>query len=179
MAGAELVASDRLRTTRLRSAPWGVLALVLFAAVAAIILTDNADWPYPVVDLVVSLFALALILACATSRSAGTARVSRFFSWRPMLVLGAFSYSIYLLQHPLLRLSEEVLERSPLGYEAGLWVLLVVGLPVLLALCWAFAELFELPFTTGSHVLGWVSRVTGGRRHPARPATASAATLVE
>ena len=72
---------------------------------------------------------------------------------KPLVLLGSFSYSMYVLQHPLLRLTEALLGQSSLSFEAILWVQLAFGTPVILAMSRLFAQFFELPFTTGSQLL--------------------------
>ena len=162
---AAVVSFNDARTVAQR---WDVIALALLAVLVVILW--RIDWTsLAIMDLLVSLMATALILACvraylcehATAVLGGPARgvpgapsvLTRLFASKPAVVLGAFSYSAYLLQHPLLRLTEAALGRTSLGYEAILWVQLVIGTPVILLASRIFAEFFELPFTTGSRVI--------------------------
>ncbi len=70
----------------------------------------------------------------------------RPFAWRPMVFVGAFSYSLYLMHHPILQIlyvSRPAWAGTPLrtfGY------LLVVAVPVILVLSWMFYRVFEKPF---------------------------------
>jgi peptidoglycan/LPS O-acetylase OafA/YrhL len=179
MWGAQLSFSGRNRPPLWNRAPWGLAALVLFAAIVAMVVTGNTDWPYPVSDLIVSLFAIALIVACATGRESLNVRRRKlhgFFAARPMAMLGAFSYSVYLLQHPLIRVSEKVLGELPVSFETALWIQLLIGTPVVLAFSWMFAEFFEFPFTTGSHVL---ARMRAWRLLPPRQPSGTTASAVD
>ena len=85
-------------------------------------------------------------------------RLSGVLGSKPLVALGAFSYSLYLLQHPLLRLTEALLGRTDLGLEAVLWVQLIVGTPLIMFVSRIFAEFFEMPFTTGSRALQRMGR---------------------
>ncbi len=98
------------------------------------------------VDLVFGLFvACAIYLLFTGWRSAGAAR--RPLTSRKMLRLGLFSYSIYLLHGPILGVLDKYLI-GPLGIPAlaQFGLLLVVGLPLVLVLCYGFHLLFEAPF---------------------------------
>jgi peptidoglycan/LPS O-acetylase OafA/YrhL len=92
--------------------------------------------------------------------------MNRFLGSPPLVLLGGFSYSLYVLQHPLLRLTEALLGETSLSYEAVLWVQLVIGTPLIMAAALLFAEIFELPFTTGSHILGAIARRRGRAPRP-------------
>ena len=63
------------------------------------------------------------------------------------LWLGLFSYSIYLIHAPIVLLLNKYafgpLDLAPL---VGFGLMLVVGLPLILALCWGFHLAFEAPF---------------------------------
>lgn len=169
------------RTTsseRCDTRPWSALTIGMLTLLVAALATRDLWWTLPVLDLVVSIGGVAGILACVRAHRAtvGDDRrpVSlRFLESRSVVWLGAISYSTYLLQHPLLRLTEQVLSRAGFGVETAFWIQLIVGTPAILAASWFFAEFFELPFTTGSHLLP--ARWAGGGARPARrPADTSA-----
>lgn len=138
-------------------APWGVLALAWFAVVVVVCWTGrSATWGYPIVDFVVSVFAFCWINANVQNvrqKPDSPSAVVRILGSRPLVELGAFSYSLYLIQHPVLRLMEKVLARLPLDLNALLAIQLVFGTPIVLFLAWLFAEFFERPFTGGGVVL--------------------------
>jgi peptidoglycan/LPS O-acetylase OafA/YrhL len=165
---------------RLRSLRWEWVALVSLAAVVVVVAVD-ARWQPSIVDGMVSVFALAWILACLP----GTQHERPATSWmrqtlgsRPLVVLGGFSYSLYLLQHPLLRLNERVLGDLPFSYEQILWIQLFIGVPFVMAAAWLFAEFFELPFTSGGHVVPYLRRRrTALRTHPGMVAVPTSAEV--
>lgn len=71
---------------------------------------------------------------------------TKLFAWKPIASLGFFSYSLYLMHHPI----EQILYvNRPVwanGYEMGCLYLMVVCLPIILLTCYLFSLLFELPF---------------------------------
>jgi peptidoglycan/LPS O-acetylase OafA/YrhL len=71
---------------------------------------------------------------------------TKLFAWKPIAGLGFFSYSLYLMHHPI----EQILYVNRPGWvqgaEMGAVYLMVVCLPVILATCYLFSLLFELPF---------------------------------
>ena len=97
--GATVGASPRYQGSWWQKrAPWGALAALLFVAIVALVATGRADsWAMPIVDLLVSLFALFIINACA-DRCANWPNgertlLVRVLSSRALVYLGGFSYS--------------------------------------------------------------------------------------
>lgn len=70
--------------------------------------------------------------------------VSRLFGSPALLGLGAFSYSLYLMHHPLLQV---VYAFRPAGIERvdGMFWYLVAVTPLVLLGCWLFSQVFERP----------------------------------
>jgi len=77
----------------------------------------------------------------------GAARpVTWFFSLRPLLGIGAFSYSLYLVHHPVLQVifvNKPVWASTP---AAQFGYLIAIGLPIILMASFGFYRLFEKPF---------------------------------
>ncbi len=160
MWGATSMLPVAHRRPRPTATMWGCVAVLALGCVVAIVAIE-ARWQPSIPDLFVSLFAMGLIMVCATRVTPETASpngLAAAFASRPLVLLGGISYSLYLLQHPLLRLTESVLGELPFSYEQLLLLQLVVGTPLVLAASWLFAEIFELPFTTGGHVVPAVRR---------------------
>lgn len=93
-----------------------------------------------------ALMGVSVTLALAL----GTARPDhlwvRPFAFGPLVGLGAFSYSLYLMHHPILQiiyLMRPEWVSTPLRSFA---YLLIVGVPIILVLCYAFYRVFEKPF---------------------------------
>lgn len=154
MAGAVIGFSPAASYETLRSrVPWAWLAMGLLVVLIVCIGSGWADTlGYPVVDLTVSLFAFSWINACVQRTAGGGAGGVgvRILSSKALVYLAGFSYSLYLVQHPVLRFTEKVVNRLRLGYDASIAVQMFVGISVVLATAWLFAEVFERPFTTGA-----------------------------
>ncbi len=147
--------------------PWrafAVLTLVWVSVVAYL----APNWHYAFVDFGISVFAFAWIgLSVVQSRASGQKRskLLSFLESRALVYLGGFSYSLYLVQHPLFRLSEKIFNKLHVGHDANVLLHLLVVTPVIIAIAWLFAELFERPFTTGGVLWPALQR----RFRPARP----------
>jgi peptidoglycan/LPS O-acetylase OafA/YrhL len=138
-------------------APWALVSVAAFAFLVAIIVADRPEFlAYPVIDFVVSLVAFSLINACVQSahtRPTNPGALKRFLDSNALAWLGGFSYSVYLIQHPLLRLTEKAAEKLPLDADAVVLLHLGFAVPLVLAAAWLFAEFFEKPFTSGGVLL--------------------------
>jgi peptidoglycan/LPS O-acetylase OafA/YrhL len=159
--------------------PWAALAALSFAVIVVLVATKRADSvALPLVDFVVSFFAFSLICACV-SRQLHPERSARSLLLRVLgssvlVELGAFSYSLYLVQHPILRLAERAVAKATSTYDANIGVHLLVVVPITIALAWVFAEFFERPFTSGGLILPAVRR-----RLAVAPANVQAVVAVE
>jgi peptidoglycan/LPS O-acetylase OafA/YrhL len=161
--------------SRQAPAAWAAVGAVAFAI--ALINTDSR-WAGPLIDLGVSVASVAFILWCALQLPARAAepkrhRVVRAMSTRSLAYIAGFSYSIYLLQHPLLKLSEKFVGKLDLGYDMVLLVQLTFGTAVIVAVAWLFAEFFERPITGGGVILPWWQRRRAQRRGPAELAASA------
>ncbi len=138
--------------------PWAALSWLCFGVIVLLVWSGRSEsWSLPVVDVVVSAFAFFLINACAdrsVNWPAGkSSLVLRVLGSKPLVYLGGFSYSLYLVQHPVLRLAEKVVARFTTTYDANIQVHLLVVVPITVGVAWLFAELFERPFTSGGVIL--------------------------
>jgi peptidoglycan/LPS O-acetylase OafA/YrhL len=85
----------------------------------------------------------ALFLTATSQRSWREATLG----CRSAVLLGAFSYSLYLMHAPLLQSMQKlVLDPLELSAGANFAAQLVIVLPVVLGLCYAFHRVFERPF---------------------------------
>jgi peptidoglycan/LPS O-acetylase OafA/YrhL len=168
MAGATIGFAPAFKESWLRNkAPWGVLTWASFALLVGLVWSGLADaWPYPVIDLVVSVFAFALINACVVRSTPGRESESllvRIFGSKALVYLGGFSYSLYLVQHPVFRFTEKMAPKFIHNADVMALFHLSVVVPVIMLFAWFFAELFERPFTSGGIVLPALRRL---RRTP-------------
>jgi peptidoglycan/LPS O-acetylase OafA/YrhL len=125
----------------------GGLALAALLAVVASAILHGSEWMvahFFYVDLVFGLFVVCALYLLFTG---GAVAARRPLTSRKMLRLGLFSYSIYLMHAPILGVLNKYLI-GPLGIPAlaKFGLLLVVGLPLVLVLCYGFHLLFEAPF---------------------------------
>jgi peptidoglycan/LPS O-acetylase OafA/YrhL len=138
------------RGASLPKLPWKTLSVL--AAIVAIVFVapfrdgrtaDGALWP---ADL-----ALGVAVALFFVASARDARIwpARFLASRPIVFLGLFSYSLYLIHAPLVDVTAVLLHRVHAGTAASIavWSALVVVVP---ALAYGFYRVFERPFMSRS-----------------------------
>lgn len=72
--------------------------------------------------------------------------IEKFFSLKWFVRIGIFSYSLYLLHHPILQVLYVNKPTWIIGSEATMTYLLVAGLPAILIVSWFFSLIFERPF---------------------------------
>ncbi len=138
----------RLQDTRFLSLSSGLLAagLVVLATVQPSWFS-SFNW---LGDLYIGLFAALLILACAhLSKPNSLNMVVRGLESRPLMTLGAFSYSLYLVHFPVLIKMQDILHKHGASHLAQFFALLCVGVPLCLGLAYLFHLAFERPFMPG------------------------------
>jgi peptidoglycan/LPS O-acetylase OafA/YrhL len=147
MFGAGLAYSNSSHMVRLRYAvPWGGLAAALFAAVVLtrqLRLVHGSILPWYLRDYLLGMFSMCLMIFAATQPCS---IVHQVLAWKPIAFLGVFGYSLYLMHSPFLQiLTQYVL--SPLGLAPFPSLLLIgLGTPVVVALCYGFYLVCERPF---------------------------------
>ena len=72
--------------------------------------------------------------------------LEKTFANRNLVRVGIFSYSLYLLHHPLLQVLYLNRPAFAQQLEVAFFYLLLVGVPVILACTWLFSLVFEKPF---------------------------------
>jgi len=145
--GAREDDAGRRRTPRRisRALPWLALAAVL--PVLALIVRQGSVWTvanFFWVDLALGPSVALLLAGLATGRPAPLVRL---LDLRPLRRLGSFSYSLYLTHAPFVVIVSELLvaPRATPGVPTFL-LTLAVSAPLTIAVAWAFAAVFELPF---------------------------------
>jgi peptidoglycan/LPS O-acetylase OafA/YrhL len=147
MLAAYVICSPREAFRRLsKSSVWGWISGTMFAA--TILLVGFLEilrfrFGFIFVDLVVGTMAAAALVQ--TSR-AESGLLRRFVSWRPLVFVGTFSYSLYLIHAPILQLLwQYVLNPAGLGADTMFLVLMTAGLAVVLCVAYGFFLAFEAP----------------------------------
>ncbi|HLK17246.1 MAG TPA: acyltransferase family protein, partial [Fimbriimonadaceae bacterium] len=103
----------------------------------------NAGWSPVVTECGLAMTVVALLSEGTRSELARRSSVSSWFAVKPLAFAGAFSYSLYLMHHPIL---QTLAIFSPAGVHTPLRLfgyLAVVGLPLVLVGSLGFALLFE------------------------------------
>jgi peptidoglycan/LPS O-acetylase OafA/YrhL len=156
----------------------GVLALaagVASIAACAWLGTVRAATDLYWLDLVVGA---AMAFCLAFTVGAATSRTRRALEWRPLLSVGRFSYSLYLVHAPLLILAW-VYVVGPLDLPSGAKLAMMMGLvvPAVVAVSYGFFVAVERPFLEHR---SWAElRTLWARHRPAHLAPASGFDRVE
>jgi peptidoglycan/LPS O-acetylase OafA/YrhL len=147
MLAAYIARSPREPYQRLRkSSFWTWSPGVTFAAVIVMIgvlEVNRLRFGFIFIDLVVGLMAAsALVLTSRDDKSA----LQRALSWRPLVFVGGFSYSLYLIHAPLLQLLwQYVLYPAGVRSDTMFVLLMTLGLAVILGAAYLFFRAFEAP----------------------------------
>lgn len=94
-------------------------------------------------DVLVGLAVAALIYLGAV---APWLRLPGAFGWRPFIKLGAFSYSLYLMHHPILQVMFVYKPSWIQGDALEMAYCVGIALPAILLSTWLFSLAFERPF---------------------------------
>lgn len=149
MLGAAILAGGEAWLARVRDrTPFGALALAGAAGVVVLCTTAGRSWAlvrHPALaDLAVGAVTLCAVVS---SSRGGPSLLRRILASRCPRTLGAFSYSLYLVHAPLLQVEWQYGLGSPAGSPGLAFALLVlVGVPLVLAAAYGFHVLFERPF---------------------------------
>ncbi|MGZ4181605.1 MAG: acyltransferase family protein [Solirubrobacteraceae bacterium] len=171
----------------LASSGLATLAAIVIAAVVegSVWMVNRYFW----VDIA---FGCAVACVMAVMYAGGAARSRRLLASRPMLRLGLFSYSIYLLHGPFVGVMDlDIIRPLHLAPLVGFALLLTVGVPLILVVCYGFHLVFEAPFLHRRDagalreipIFGKLFRPRGrvaspSTGRPASPSTARAADVV-
>jgi peptidoglycan/LPS O-acetylase OafA/YrhL len=155
MVAAAVGFSDRPAERALRGAlPWGPLAATAWALCAVGGLAFAKVWflhKHATDALVALATALLLVYCSGAARDDAPVRrpaplVRRFLESRPMVVLGRFSYSLYLTHLPVLALCFLATRGVAAAAEGHLALMIALGTPAAMAWAYAFFWAFERPF---------------------------------
>lgn len=148
MLAAYLVTSDDSRSLRARARfPWLSACIACAALVGVLSGVRGWEWAndhFYVLDLPVGIGAMSLLVL--TSRDRGSL-ITRALSWRPLVFIGTFSYSLYLIHAPLLQMIwQYVLAPAHLSPVAIFVALMGPGALAILVGSYGFFRVFEQPF---------------------------------
>lgn len=126
IAGFSLGLLSSRAAVSLRLKRWTAGDFVFIAALAVM----AALFAVGTVDVVVALAFPVLVICAANNRGV----IGRSLSWRPLVLLGALSYALYLIHYPLLHLMMSAAEQASVelsDFNTGLW--LAAQIAILLA----------------------------------------------
>lgn len=142
-AAASLVNSGRGSRTAAATAVAIGLAILVWMMVGGSERTVSA---YFWIDLLVGSATAALFVAIGQGRFRWVARV---LSTKPLVFVGGFAFSLYLIHAPVLAiLTTKVIHPLGWGTSESLLLLLGIGVPAALAVSYGFYVVFERPFLT-------------------------------
>jgi peptidoglycan/LPS O-acetylase OafA/YrhL len=162
--------------------PMAAVAIAVLLAFVVLAVTQGSVWMVGHFFWIDCLFGIGVAALLIVMYAGGGAALRRLFASRAALWLGLFSYSIYLVHDPLVSMLNMYVF-APMGFSAlGTFALfLLFGVPVILAVCYGFHQLFEAPFlhNRGVTALRAMPIVRVLRRRPVgEPHTASFAPSV-
>ncbi len=125
-----------------RRSPQVLVALSALFIVGGIALTDFQSFFSPFNDICFGIGFFFLLLSAADARGP----VSRFLRWKPLVLLGTISYSLYLLHDPLLALLTTLIQNHVHRHVFIFAICVSVFFPAILGLTTLFYLLAERPF---------------------------------
>jgi peptidoglycan/LPS O-acetylase OafA/YrhL len=137
----------------------GIFLSVIGALATIAIVTFNLNQGKTAADTPILISSdIAFGLSTATFLYAATVApgswIEKIFSTKWMVKIGIFSYSLYLLHHPILQIFYVNKPSFILGSEMTMVYLLLVALPVIVAVSWLFSLAFERPFVKSRLPMG-------------------------
>ena len=148
MLGAWIASSGAEKAKSLRkSLPWMAVSIIGAAIVVAYCqwFGPSRLWRHIALpDYGVGIVTTSLLIALSHREST---RLRAFFEWPPLVLVGTFAYSIYLMHAPLLQVFWQFCVR-PMHLAASnqLLVMEFIGLPLVIAAIYPFFLLFERPW---------------------------------
>ena len=121
-----------------------VLSTLIMIVVSKVKLWHGGVIAISYADFFVGLWATSLMIAAANTK---TGWLNKALSWRPLVAIGTFAYSIYLIHGPLIQVIWQYilfpLRSNPLLMFLGLCI---VGTPLIVGCSYLFFLLCERPF---------------------------------
>jgi peptidoglycan/LPS O-acetylase OafA/YrhL len=128
---------------------WGTLAIALAVLIVGFILAagrSRAGTLAPYLDMTVGLMTALTLGVLLRDSGAKRLWLSRALSWRPLVAIGLFSYSLYLVHAPLLHALWMIYHSRLHPAPVPMFLMLVASIPLLVALAYLFYIMFERPF---------------------------------
>jgi peptidoglycan/LPS O-acetylase OafA/YrhL len=136
-----------------RWVPWNLIAMLLAGVVGLAIFAYPAWTHRPKIEVDLFVGFTAAIVLVSLSRASLSRRRSPII-WllesRPLVALGGFSYSLYLIHFPVIAWTHLWLQTRHITPAADLAFMLLVGVPLAVAVSYVFHLIFERPFLTAA-----------------------------
>ena len=147
MAAAYISRSSMKRYSTIRkNYRWNLIVLFFFSLIVLIISSPGIQRHLSPLytDLIVGSGAACFLIAL---ESGHLTNIRKTLSWKPLVFIGTFAYSIYLIHAPLLQLISQFLI-EPLGLSAVPSILLfwIAGIPLIVGGAYLFYLFAERPF---------------------------------
>ncbi len=133
--------------------PWGAFNAFAWAALARLTLSPGQFWIQDhawLVDPLLGGAMLCLLVYCTRALAGPSASqpplLVRVLQFRPLVQLGVFSYSFYLVHFPVVIVLSLLLQSLGVPYPMIVWWILVLSVPVSVPAAYGFYLLFERPF---------------------------------
>jgi peptidoglycan/LPS O-acetylase OafA/YrhL len=169
MVGAVINFSTRPAERLLRDRlPWGPLSLVFTGMLVVLTSLQRASfqhikaihwltpeswgtqWPF---EVLVGLASVCLIVYCTRALTEGTSQpmAIRVLNARPVVALGVFSYSIYLIHDPVVELVWLALKQTHVSTAISVPLMYLGAIPFAVGIAYLFHRAFERPFLSGHY----------------------------
>lgn len=167
MLAADLAFSESRAAIALRKFYYKVPSIIIILVIIGIYFVartsrhaiDHINNPYmneiglaeKVVDVFLGvIFSLVLFVFSLSYKGKNTFNfLVKLLSWKPLIFIGTFSYSLYLIHSPLVALlSQYAIVPLHLDRFESCVVQIVVGTPIIIFISYGFFYLFERPFLT-------------------------------
>jgi peptidoglycan/LPS O-acetylase OafA/YrhL len=148
MLAAYISLSKDLRISKIRNnTPWIIICFLLLISVFVVPrLSIFANWPYSFLffDVLFGCWALTALVLIAGDK---LPILKRILSFKPLVFVGTFAYSIYLIHAPLIQLIwQYVINPFHLSEVRSYYFMVLLGTPLIILISYLFYILFERPF---------------------------------
>ncbi len=137
--------NTRWEATR-KPLPWTIIVLLLAAGVRQCVVHEfgSTYWMLIRIDLTAGLFSAALLVLASCS---GKNILREALSAKPLVFLGTFAYSIYLIHAPLLQVVwQYAILPLHLTWQKQFLALVFIGIPIIVTACYLFFLGCERPW---------------------------------
>ena len=151
MAGAVVSFSEQQRVVAVREkVAWGALATsFMLLPVVLHRFVPRLSHFGPPMGLVFGAAITFVLIACTHEVGKHAVRrsiVLRLFEARPVVGVGRFSYSLYLIHAPVVAAVYLRIESLPVSVTVASGIMLLVGVPLALVIAYIFFNMFEKPY---------------------------------